>query len=50
MRDSTKSADEKHSVEDPVTPTWLTSAANVTHKFSEKLLAWGVEERGAFLF
>ena len=49
MRNSTKSADEKHSFEDSVvTPTWFTSAANVTRKISEKLLAWGVEERGAY--
>ncbi|KAF8500278.1 NCS cytosine-purine permease [Russula emetica] len=46
MRNSTKSTDEKHSFEDSVTPTWFTSAANVTRNLSEKLLAWGVEERG----
>jgi hypothetical protein len=48
MRNSTKSTDEKHSFDDSVTPTWFISAANVTRKFSEKLLAWGVEERGAY--
>jgi hypothetical protein len=48
MHHSTKSTNEKHSFENPVTPTWFTSAANVTRKFSEKLLAWGVEERGAY--
>ena len=48
MRNLTKSTDEKHSFEDSVTPSWFTSAANVTRKFSEKLLAWGVEERGAY--
>ena len=53
MRNSTKSIDEKHPSEDSVTPnlqvspTWSTSAANVTRKFSEKLREWGVEERGA---
>ena len=46
MRNSTKSTDEKHSFQDSVNPTWFTSA--VTRKFSEKLLAWGVEERGAY--
>ena len=47
---STKSTDEKHSFEDSVKPScqWFTSAANVTRKISEKLLAWGVEERGAY--
>jgi hypothetical protein len=45
---NTKSTDEKHSFEDSVTPTWFTSAANVTRNFSEKLLAWGVEERGTY--
>jgi len=48
MRNSTKSTDEKHSFQDSVNPTWFTSAANVTRKISEKLLAWGVEERGAY--
>jgi hypothetical protein len=48
MRNLTKSTDEKHSLEDTVDPTWFTSAANVTRKISEKLLAWGVEERGAY--
>ena len=48
MRNSTKSADEKHSFEDSVNPTWFTSATNATRKISEKLLAWGVEEWGAY--
>ena len=48
MRNSTKNTDEKHSLENSVTPTWFTSAANATRKFSEKLLTWGVEERGAY--
>ena len=48
MHNSTKSTDEKHSFEDAANPTWFTSAANATRKFSEKLLAWGVEERGAY--
>jgi hypothetical protein len=43
-----KSIDEKRSFEDSVTPTWFTSAGNATRSFSEKLLAWGVEERGAY--
>ena len=47
-RNSIKSADEKHSFEDSVNPTWFTSVANATRKFSETLLAWGVEERGAY--
>ncbi|KAF8500276.1 NCS cytosine-purine permease [Russula emetica] len=47
---NTKSTDEKHSFEDSVTPTWFTSAANVTRNFSEKLLAWGVEERDNILW
>ena len=49
MHNPTKNTDEKHSFEDTVDPTWFTSAANVTRKISEKLLAWGVEERGAYL-
>ena len=51
MRSSTKSFDEKHSLEDfqVVAPTTgATSAANVTRLLSEKLLTWGVEERGAY--
>ena len=54
MLTSKKSFDEKHPFEDfqVVTPrphaTWTTSAANVTRYLSEKLLAWGVEERGAY--
>jgi len=47
MRHLTKSSDEKHSFKDSVTLTWFTSAANATRNLSEKLLAWGVEERGA---
>jgi hypothetical protein len=47
MGNSTKT-NEKYSFEDSVTPTWFTYAADVTRKFSEKLLAWGVEERGAY--
>ena len=43
-----KSIDEKRSFEDSVAPTWFTSAADATRRFSEKLLAWGVEERGAY--
>jgi hypothetical protein len=44
--DSTKSSDEKPSP----TPGRITSAsaANVTRFISEKLLDWGVEERGAY--
>ena len=45
MRDPTKSSDE--SFEEPVTPTWTTSVANAARFLSKKLLAWGVEERGA---
>jgi hypothetical protein len=49
IRGSAKSLDEKNSFEDTVTPTtWTTSAANVTRLLSEKLSAWGVEERGAY--
>jgi hypothetical protein len=54
MLDSTKSSDEKRSFEDVGTPTTgtgrtaSTSAANVTRFISEKLLDWGVEERGAY--
>jgi hypothetical protein len=49
MHHSTKSTYEKYSFEDSaLTPTWFTSAANVTRKISDKLLAWGVEERGAY--
>jgi hypothetical protein len=50
VRNSTKSTDEKHSIEDSesVTQAWFTSAANVARNFSEMLLAWGVEERGAY--
>jgi hypothetical protein len=45
MRGSTKSSDEKNSLEDIA---WTTSPANVTGFLSKKLLAWGVEERGAY--
>ena len=54
MRDPTKSSDEKHSFEEVVNPTpasgsgWITFAANLTRRLSKKLLAWGVEERGAY--
>jgi len=55
MLDATKSSDEKRSFEDvtvvgiPTTGrTARAFAANVTRFVSEKLLAWGVEERGAF--
>jgi hypothetical protein len=50
MGDSEKNF-EKNSFEDVVTPTtsgWTSSAANATRFFSEKLSAWGVEERGAY--
>ena len=52
--DSTKSSDEKNSFEDVGVPspttgrTTFASAANVTRFVSEKLLDWGVEERGAY--
>jgi len=48
MCSPTKSLDEKSSFEDAVTPTWTTSAANMTRLVSEKLLSWGVEARGAY--
>jgi hypothetical protein len=48
MRNSTISLDGKNIFEDVVTPTRTTSAANVTRFISEKLLGWGVEERGAY--
>jgi hypothetical protein len=50
MRISTSSHDEKNIFEDVATPTRTTSAraANVTRFISEKLLDWGVEERGAY--
>ena len=53
MLDSTKSSDEKNSFEDVGIPTTVTgrttsAAANVTRLISEKLLDWGVEERGAY--
>ena len=47
MRTSNISHDEKNIFEHAVTPTRTTSAANVTRFISEKLLDWGVEERGA---
>jgi hypothetical protein len=52
MVDSTKNSDEKFSFEDvgirTTGRTTSTSAANVTRFISEKLLYWGVEERGAY--
>jgi hypothetical protein len=50
MRFSTTSHEEKKIFEDVVTPTTgrTTSAANVTRYISEKLLDWGVEERGTY--
>ena len=46
MRISTISHDEENLFEDVVTPTRTTSAPNVIRFISEKLLDWGVEERG----
>ncbi|KAH9991541.1 hypothetical protein BJV77DRAFT_521948 [Russula vinacea] len=48
MRSPTKTSIqvENSSFKDSVTPTWTTSAANVTRLLSEKLSTWGVEERG----
>jgi hypothetical protein len=52
--DSTKSSDEKVSFEDVGIPTTgragiaSQAPANVTRFISEKLLDWGVEERGAY--
>lgn len=43
-----KSSDKKKSYKDPVNPTWITSSANVPRFLSKKLLAWGVEARGAY--
>ncbi len=51
LRGSTMSHDEKNLFEDVVTPTEATrtvSIANVTSFISEKLLDWGVEERGVY--
>lgn len=54
MLDSTRSSDEKTSFGNVGIPTTgrarITSqaAANVTRFISEKLLEWGVEERGAY--
>jgi hypothetical protein len=48
MRISTISHDEKNIFEHAVTPTQTISASNVTRFISEKLLVWGVEERGAY--
>ncbi len=53
MLGSTKSLDEKHSFENAEVfstriPTRTTSAASITRFISEKLLDWGVEERGAY--
>jgi hypothetical protein len=56
MLDSTKSSDEKNSFEDvtvgiPTTGrTTSATAANVTRYISEKLLDWGVEERGVYRY
>jgi hypothetical protein len=47
MRSPTKNSVEKSSLKD-ITPTWTTSVANVTRFVSEKLSAWGVEERGVY--
>ena len=51
MRISFMSDDEKKSIKDNVeTPTGagITPAPNVTRFISEKLLDWGVEERGTY--
>ena len=50
ISNATKSSDEKESYKDLVDPqaTWVTSTANATRFLSKKLLAWGVEERGAY--
>ncbi len=49
MLDSTKGLDEKHSFENVVIiPTRATSAVSITRFIAEKLLDWGVEERGAY--
>ncbi len=48
IRRSTISHDEKTSFEDVVTPTRTTYATNVTRFISDKLLDWGVEERGVY--
>jgi hypothetical protein len=50
IRNATKSSDEKEYYKDSVDPlaTWVTSAANATRFISKKLLAWGVEARGAY--
>jgi hypothetical protein len=45
---STMSRDKKTLFEDVVTPTRTPYAANVTRFISEKLLDWGVEDRGAY--
>jgi hypothetical protein len=52
MLESTKRSDGKLSFEDVIIPTRATTspAANVTRFISEKLLDWGVEERGAYLY
>ena len=47
--DSTRSSDEKLSFGDVEDPTRTNaSTANVARFISEKLLYWGVEERGAY--
>ena len=46
--DPTKSSDEKVSFEEVGIQTKTTSFANVIRLISEKLLNWGVEERGAY--
>jgi hypothetical protein len=46
--DPTKSSNEKFSFEDEEIPTRTTS--DVARFISEKLLYWGVEERGAYLY
>ena len=46
--DEAKCSNEKLSLEDVEIPTRTTS--NVARFVSEKLLYWGVEERGAYLY
>ena len=48
LRGSVKSFDDKISFEDVVSPRRITSAANLFRFLSQKLLTWGVEERGAY--
>jgi hypothetical protein len=47
-RSPMKSSDEKSLFENAVTSTWIASATDRTRSLSEKLLSWGVEERGAY--